>query len=118
MQGTTYTPIAPVDITLSNVTQQVLRFGLISRTLFIKETGSLAYSGPVIFLPDNSTGFGVAATIVYLSVYVCPGVSTSNCATDGSKKLQLTARVLIYDAPSSTGPGDRQMKILSWSQQR
>ena len=117
MEGTTYTPIAPVDVTLSNVTQQVMRFGLISRTLFIKETGSLAYSGPVIFLPDI-TGQGIAGTIVDLSVYVCGGVTTNTCATDPSRRLRLTARVLIDDPGVTPVAGKRQINVLSWSMQR
>jgi hypothetical protein len=117
MDGTTYTPIAAVDFTLNNITQQVMRFGLISRTLFIKETGSLAYSGPVIFLPDI-TGQGIAGTIVDLSVYVCVGVSTANCSTDSSRKLQLKARVLINDPSNPPVVGKRQIVVLSWSMQR
>jgi hypothetical protein len=117
MEGTTYTPIAPIDVTLSNVTQQVMRFGLISRTLFIKETGSLTYSGPVVFLPDI-TGIGIAGTIVDLNVYVCDGVSTSTCSSDPSRKLRLTVRVLIDDPGATPVAGKRRINVLSWSMQR
>jgi Tfp pilus assembly protein PilX len=119
MQGTTYTPIAPIDVSLNNVTQQVLRYGVISRSLFIKETGSITYAGPVIVLPDDGTGYGSAGTIVDLTVYVCPSVSTNNCANDASKKLLLTSRVLIYDASGVTPPTQKkQISVLSWSEQR
>jgi len=118
IQGTTYTPIAPIDLTLNNVTAQVLRFGVICRTLWLKETGSISYSGPVIEIPDNSTDYGTSGTIVDLSVYVCPGVSTASCSTDPSARLQLTARVMIWDNTGIPVPNKRQLNVLSWSQQR
>src|SRR5206468_1921824 len=70
IQGTTYVPAAAVDLTLSNVTAQVLRFGVVARVLAVKETGSIGYSGPVIEIPDNSPGYGPGGTVVHLSVYV------------------------------------------------
>jgi hypothetical protein len=116
IQGTTYAPVAPVDLTLNNVTSQVLRFGLVSRTLWIKETGSLNYSGPVIEVPDNSPGYGIASTILNLKVYVCVGVTTSTC--DASGKLALVARVQIWDPSGDPSDKKRQVAVLSWSQRR
>jgi hypothetical protein len=45
VQGTTYAPKAALDITLNNAAEQVFRFGVISRSLWVKETGSFSYSG-------------------------------------------------------------------------
>ena len=39
----------------------MIRFGIISRTLWAKETGSLRYTGPVVEVPDTSPGGGSAA---------------------------------------------------------
>jgi hypothetical protein len=113
IQGTTYTPNAVIDLALNNVTSQVLRFGVISRALWIKETGSISYSGPVIEVPDDSTGPG--GTVVYLNVYLCPAAST---CTAGTGRLGLRARVLIYDPTSIPNPPARQITIQSWAVQR
>jgi hypothetical protein len=115
VQGTTNTPAAAIDLTLNNLTSQVLRFGVVARSLWVKETGSLNYSGPVIEVPDNSPGYGTASTIVDLQVYVCPG---SSACSSSAGKLQLTARVQIWDPSGSPVPGARQITVLSWSQQR
>jgi hypothetical protein len=115
LQGTTYTPAAVVDITLSNITQQVLRFGLVSRSLFIKETGALSYSGPVIELPDNSLGYGPGGTIVYLSTYICPGKPTCSSSTG---TLLLRSRVFVYDPSGTPEPATRKMVVQSWSRTR
>jgi hypothetical protein len=112
MQGTTYVPIAPVDLTLNNITSQVFRFGVIARTLWIKETGSVSYTGPVIEIPDNSPGYGPGGTVVYLTVYVCPASSTCSSSIG---RLSLRARVYIYDPSGSPSPPARQMTVQSWA---
>jgi hypothetical protein len=113
IQGTTYMPLARVDLTLNNITAQVLRFGVIARSLSIKETGSISYNGPVIEIPDNSPGLGIGSTIIYLTVYDCPGVST--CSSSG--RLRLRSRVLVKDAGAPVA-GNRTMYIQSWAVQR
>lgn len=115
VQGTTYAPNAAIDLTLSSITAQVMRFGLIARALWVKETGSISYSGPVIEIPDDSPGFGPGGTVVYLDVYLCAAASTCSTATG---RLSLRARVLIYDPSGSPSPPARQMTIQSWSVQR
>ncbi|HZB19563.1 MAG TPA: hypothetical protein VE463_06955, partial [Blastococcus sp.] len=111
VQGTTYAPAAAVDLTLSNITAQVLRFGVVSRVLSIKETGAITYSGPVIELPDDSPGYGPGGTIVYLTVFVCPGSST--CSATGEPALR--ARVYINDPSGTPSPPSRQMIVQSWA---
>ncbi|MCU7724381.1 hypothetical protein ODJ79_11700 [Actinoplanes sp. KI2] len=109
VQGTTYTPKAALDISLNNLSEQVFRFGVISRSLQIKQTGSFAYIGPVIEVPDDAPGFAYA---VYLTAYVCPGSAT--CSTTGSPSLR--AKVAIVDAnPSAPVAGKRQIAILNWT---
>ncbi|MGY1736193.1 hypothetical protein [Geodermatophilus sp. SYSU D00684] len=113
IQGTTYTPLAPIDIALSNITEQVLRFGVISRVLWLKETGSISYSGPVIEIPDDSPGYGPGGTVFFLTVFVCPEAST--CSTGGDRSI--VARVYAHDtAGSPTAAGNhRQMIVQSWA---
>ncbi|GGN61211.1 hypothetical protein GCM10010112_18080 [Actinoplanes lobatus] len=109
VQGTTYTPKAALDISLNNLSEQVFRFGVISRSLHIKQTGSFAYLGPVIEVPDDAPGFAYA---VYLTAYVCP--AAPSCATTGTPRLR--AKVAIVDAvPSAPVAGKRQIAILNWT---
>ncbi|HEX8080148.1 MAG TPA: hypothetical protein VF557_08065 [Jatrophihabitans sp.] len=115
IQGTTYVPKAVIDLSLNNVTSQVMRFGVIARSLWVKETGSITYSGPVIEVPDNSPGFGPGGTVVYLNVYLCQ--AAASCSA-GTGKLGLRARVLIYDPTATPNPPARQITIQSWAVQR
>lgn len=115
IQGTTYVPKAVIDLTLSNITSQVMRFGVIARSLWVKETGAITYSGPVIEVPDNSPGFGPGGTVVYLNVYLCQAAASCTAATG---KLGLRARVLIYDPTATPNPPARQITIQSWAVQR
>lgn len=112
VQGTTYTPRAAIDLTLNNTTQQVLRFGVISRSLWITETGSFSFDGPVIEVPGDTTG-GNGSPVVFLTVYVCPATTTSTCSTDASaaKALRVKARI-----DGTTPPA--KVSILSWSNLR
>lgn len=112
VQGTTYTPIAAVDLTLNNATQQVLRFGVISRSLWITETGSFSYTGAVIEVPDDTSG-GTGMPVVFLTVFVCPATTTSSCSTDpGAIKMLRVKATMSGSAPPAS------MTILSWSNLR
>jgi hypothetical protein len=129
IQGTTYVPLAPVDISLSNITAQVLRFGVISRVLRVKETGAVSYQGPVIEIPDDSPGYGPGGTVVLLEAYVCqaaascepPGGPDDPAIPDG--RLGLRVRAYIKD-PGAPGPADdtatdkRRLIVQSWATQR
>ncbi|HJP76241.1 MAG TPA: hypothetical protein VJ914_18375, partial [Pseudonocardiaceae bacterium] len=109
IQGTTYAPKAVLDITLNNAAEQIFRFGVVSRSLWVKETGSFNYTGPVIEVPDDSPGFVFS---VFLNVYLCQ--SAPPCQTTGSPAE--SARVAFVDGdPTSPVPGQRQVSVLSWS---
>ena len=112
VQGTTYTPIGAIDLTLNNAAQRVLRFGAISRSLWVKETGSFNYTGAVIEVPDDTTG-GSSSPVVFLTVYVCPGSVTSTCSTDPSKVTALRAKAMVSGATTPL-----PVTILSWSNLR
>ncbi|TDP96772.1 hypothetical protein [Labedaea rhizosphaerae] len=112
VQGTTYAPKAAIDLTLNNAAEQVFRFGVVSRVLWLKLTGSFTYSGPVIEVPDDSPGFAVS---VYLSTFVCSG--SGDCPTTGEPAIR--SRVAYVDAdPGAPAPGHRQVVVLSWSSRR
>src|SRR5581483_3353201 len=110
IQGTTYVPGGAVDLILNNAAEQVFRFGVIARTLWVKETGSFSYTGPVIEVPDDSPGFVVA---VYLAV--CPP-GTASCLPGSGVTPVLRAKVAYVDAdPTAPVPGQRQVVVLSWN---
>jgi hypothetical protein len=115
IQGTTYTPLAPIDLNLSNVTAQVLRFGVVSRVLRVKETGAVNYQGPVIEIPDNSPGYGPGGTVVLLKVYVCEQSSTCSTSTG---KLRLQVRAYIKDEGAPGPSGGRDVVVQSWATRR
>jgi hypothetical protein len=112
VQGTTYAAKAVLDITLNNVATQVFRFGVISRSLFVKETGSFSYTGVVIEVPDDSPGYALG---VFLNAYLCPGSSTC----DATGPIRIRAKVAVIDStPDAPLAGRRQIQIESWSGQR
>jgi Tfp pilus assembly protein PilX len=112
IQGTTYAPKGVLDVTLNNAAEQIFRFGVVARSLWVKETGSFSYSGVVIEVPDDSPGFVFG---VYLTAYVCP--SSSTCAPGGTPAAR--ARVAYVDGdPTNPVPGARQVSVLSWSGSR
>jgi hypothetical protein len=115
IQGTTYTPLAPIDLNLSNITAQVLRFGVISRVLRVKETGAVSYEGPVIEIPDNTPGYGPGGTVVLLKVYVC--VESSSC-DPATGKLRLQVRAYIKDEGDPGPLGGRDVVVQSWATRR
>lgn len=116
-EGFVYAPRASVNLAVNNTTQPYFNFGVVLRSLILTTTGS-ASTNALISLPDNSPGYGTASTIVDLTVYVCPDVTTSDCSTHASRRLQLTARVQITDPGGTPIAGQRQITVLSWGMRR
>jgi Tfp pilus assembly protein PilX len=109
LQGTTYTPLAAIDLTLNVWQKQVLSFGVISRTLWVSGLLAFNFTGPLITVPDLSPT-GSSAPVVFLTVYVCPGITTPSCSTHPDAITALRAKAVIAgSAPPSA------MTILSWS---
>jgi Tfp pilus assembly protein PilV len=108
IQGTTYAPKAAIDITLNNAAEQVFRFGVISRSLWLKLTSSFIYAGPVIEVPDDTPGIGFG---VFLAAYICPNSST--CSASGTPRLR--AKIALEDGAT---PAARKAVILSWNSPR
>jgi hypothetical protein len=115
LQGTTYAPLADLNITLSNFSAEVAKFGVIARQLeFNVNTGNPSWTGPVFEVPDNSPGYGYNNTTVDLKVHVCLGSATVTAACKTSTP-SLTSRVQVWDPLGSPAPPGRQMTVLSWS---
>jgi hypothetical protein len=103
IQGTTYTPKSWLNISLNNSTNQVFRWGLITRSLSIGTTGSPDVSAALIDVPDEALIPVPTPNIMYLAMYVCP--ASSACSTSG--RLQLRVKVLVDPSGS--------VSVLSWS---
>jgi hypothetical protein len=115
IQGTTYTPKAALNIALTNISAQVFRAGLISRSLRITVTASASYSGPVIEIPDDSPGFAAAPLDVYFLAYVCPsGATCTGAPPGGSWRRAGQAEVTYTDASFSPTAGSRQVTVKVW----
>jgi hypothetical protein len=122
IQGTSYVPLASLDLGLNNIAESVFRFGVVARSLDIFETASFTYPGAVIELPDNSPGWGFGGTLVQLRVYLCPGSATCSAPAPGAEdtdpRLALRSRVQLYDPSGTPTPNERQVSVLSWSHLR
>lgn len=114
IQGTTYVPRSSINLEMNNLQESVFRFGVIARSLSVFQTGSFAFVGAVIELPDNSVGLGFKSTIVRLDVDVCP--NSSSCSHTSTPDL--TARVQLWAPSGSPTKNKRQIRILSWSHKR
>ena len=109
IQGTTYAPRSMLDLYLNNSTVQVFRWGLVSRGIRIRSTGSTgSLSDPVIDVPADAPAPFALPDLLYLEVYVCPGAAS--CGTSGPVRLRAKVRV-------STDP-PRTVTVLSWNNQR
>jgi hypothetical protein len=111
IQGTAYAPKAAMDIALNQATSQVFKFGVVTRSLYLKVTGSSTFSEPLIEIPDEAPG-SVVSTNVILRAYVCP--ATSGCAVTGPADLR--SRIALIDPdPGAVLRGLRALDIQSWS---
>jgi hypothetical protein len=82
---------------------------VVARSLQVKLTGSFAYTGAVIEVPDDAPGFAFA---IYLTAYVCPAAGT--CPITGTSALR--AKITVVDSdPTAPVAGKRQIAILSWA---
>jgi hypothetical protein len=113
VQGTAYLPKAALDLAANNPSGQLFSAGVVARTVVLAPTAGAALTGPVIGIPDY-VPIG-RRTVVTLSVYLCPGVST---CSPGTGQLRLRAKVGILDPSGIPLPGNRQITVYSWSVQR
>jgi hypothetical protein len=116
VQGTTYAPRAALDIALNNVSGQVFKFGVVSRTLRVNVTGSSSFTEAVIQVPDDSPGYGLTPNVgIYLRTYVCAG--SGPCPTTGTEALR--AKVRLEDDPGTAiTAGRRKVVIETWAGSR
>jgi hypothetical protein len=124
VQGATFTPNGYVDLDPGSFTTALVafRWGLVASGVNLKAQPSQQFGYPLVSMPVAGKGLGNKVTVVDLKVLVCPEQAT--CATGGTHAL--TVRAMITDpqytawgsGPERPEPGRRQVKILSWSEQR
>jgi hypothetical protein len=113
LQGTTYTPQAALDVSLTNVSRQVFRSGVVVRSLRIGITPSAGYSGPVIEIPDDSTG--PQPLDVYVTAYRCPDGATCPAPAVGASPgapWRLAGRAAASFADGGATP--RTVTVKAW----
>lgn len=114
LQGTVYVPRAQVDLTLNNISGQVFRSGIVARSALLNITASSTFVGPVIELPDNTSG--PRPLEVFLTAWTCPG---GGCAgppsTAGGWVVRGRSKVTYTDASFTPTPGQRAVSVDTWS---
>ncbi|MGN6723485.1 MAG: hypothetical protein ACTHJM_12820 [Marmoricola sp.] len=133
VNGSTYAPQGYITMGPGNATNSVVafRWGLDAWGVNFKAQPQQLFGVPLVSIPDGGYGQGSSVTDVDLKVYLC---TDSSCTTP---TLALTARVGFTDnvctaaAGCSTAnmgtviqnsvdptPGQRQVQILSWAEQK
>jgi hypothetical protein len=98
VHGTVYAPTAALQLELTNVSNQVLRRGVVARTARVKVTGSSSFLGSPISLPP-ATGSPANRKVVFT-------------ARQGGVDVLRT--VVQFDDTGTVSP-DRRADITSWS---
>jgi hypothetical protein len=112
-ESSTYLPHGWVDLQLQSPLQYITG-GLVVRQFSLMSPASSVLPAPLSSGPLPG-GPGGGRTVVYLTVYVCPG--GGSCTSGGT--LRLKAKVDISDPNGPPAPnGLRQITVLSWSVQR
>ena len=117
-------PLAAVDVTLNNVSEQVFKFGVVVRTVKVAISGNSSFTGAVFAVPDYAAAYAAVDPLrAHLHVYVCdlaactaPGpVSGSWSPPAGSGWVRrLSAQVRVSHAVYPPTPGDRDVDVLTW----
>lgn len=120
LQGSVYAPLGNVTVNFGNNNDTVVafRYGMAVREAHLAGHPQVLYGYPLVSIPDKGVGLNKRVVVVDLKVSVC--VESASCATGGTHVL--TARVAITDPPwtlpdGHPTPGQRQVRILSWSEQ-
>ncbi|MGN6162716.1 MAG: hypothetical protein ACTHOG_13570, partial [Marmoricola sp.] len=131
VEGAVYAPSGYINLQPGNGTGSLvaLRWGLVAYGASFQSQPQQTFGYPLVSLPDTGYGFGSNVSMVDLNVYACTGGGP--CGTTGTPTL--TARVELSDyvctALSATPtclvvgevsplPGQRQVQILSWAEQK
>lgn len=120
VQGATWAPHGYISLDPGSDNQALVafRWGLVALGVDFKAQPPQQFGYPLVSIPDPGTGLGPKVTIVDLEVHVC--VEAGSCSSGGTHAL--TARVQITDPPYGASgapePGRRQIKVLSWAEQK
>lgn len=120
VQGATWAPHGYIDLDPGSDDQALVafRWGIVALGVAFKAQPPQQFGYPLVSIPDPGTGLGPKVTVVDLKVHVC--VEAGSCTSGGTHAL--TARVQITDPPYGVSgapvPGKRQIKVLSWAEQK
>jgi hypothetical protein len=114
LHGATYLPHGWLDLDLRGSADQYIVGGLVVRQFSLFSPASSTLPEPLSSGPLPAGGPGGARTVVYLTVYVCPGGG----ACDSGGTLRLKVKVGIGDPSGLPEAGSRAITVYSWSVQR
>lgn len=115
--GTTYAPLAALDIALTNASGQVFRSGLIARSVQMKVTASSDFTGAVIEVPDDTTLATATDLVVYFTAYRCPdGATCTGVAPPAAPWVEAGKAQVKYDDKGVFPPaaGARSVTVEAW----
>lgn len=117
--GTTYAPLARLDVKLNNASTQVFGVGVIARALKLQITASAASTGPLIAVPDIVSVILPKPLEVYFRAYTCPAGQSAICAAtpvpNAPWRLWGTARARYENLVPLPTPGYRKVTVLRWT---
>lgn len=105
LQGTLYTPLAAVDFRISNAAAPFVRWGLVTRTLYVDLGPSVPFTGPLVTIP--STSAGPVPLEVFFRAFV-----------DGRVAGTARVRYPATDPTATPTPGARAVQVVSYTVRR
>lgn len=121
LQGTTYAPLAKLDLKLTNASAEAFSVGLILRALKVDLTASVELGADAMIGVPDDVAAGVPKPLeVYFRAYICPtGVTCGDAAPAAPWQLAGTAQARFTDPDlfSPTPPYDT-VTVLSWAVRR
>ncbi len=120
VQGSAWTPKGYIDLDPGSDDQALVafRWGIVALGVAFKAQPPQQFGYPLVSIPEPGKGLGSRVSVVDLKVFVC--VEQATCSSGGAHAL--TSRVMITDPPyggsGAPVPGQRQVKVLSWAEQK
>ncbi|MFJ3841490.1 hypothetical protein ACIPY6_39105 [Streptomyces sp. NPDC090054] len=117
INGTVYAPTAAVDLSMSQISSQVVTRGIIARTIALGISPATGYLRPVIGIPPEPVLFTTypaviakPASVTAITGFTTPAPGASVDVTDatipGGGRASLTLGGYAQPAPATTGPLD------------
>jgi hypothetical protein len=108
IHGTVYAPDAVVDLTIKNLTYQVVSRGLLARVVALEMYPNAVFTDPVIFSPNFGQVFGADREMLLTA---CENGSATSCA---KPKLRALVSIQDHDELNFSSVGYK-VNVQSWT---